>query len=44
MSLLLLPLPPLQSKEVERLNGVYGQILSKAGVEVIGGCWAMGLA
>jgi hypothetical protein len=27
---------PLQSKEVERLNGVYGQILSKAGVEMIG--------
>ena len=33
-----LPLAVLrvQAKEVERLNGVYGQILSKAGVEVIG--------
>ena len=35
----------LQSKEVERLNGVYGQILSKAGVEMIGKRdWAAGSA
>jgi hypothetical protein len=26
----------LQAKEIERLNGVYGQILDKAGVECIG--------